>query len=140
MTFYKVGCSAVIAVALFGGCRREETATVPPPAAPPAAQQPAEAPPTAGAPATGTTPGTPDANRTVGQTVDDATVTARVKAALLQADDVKGLAIDVDTVQGTVRLTGNVQNPAQSQRAEQIARSAEGVQRVENQLTVKPTS
>ena len=52
----------------------------------------------------------------------------------------KGLLINVDTVQGTVRLAGHVQSPRQAERAEQIARSVEGVQRVENELIVKPAS
>jgi len=72
-----------------------------------------------------------------GQTVDDGTITANIKTALLKAPDVKGTAIDVDTVIGTVTLKGAVENQDQADRAVQIAKGTEGVKSVVNQLTVK---
>jgi hyperosmotically inducible periplasmic protein len=133
MTLNRFACSAVVAVALFGGCRREEARVETPPA-------PAEQSAGAQQSTTATADGSTDASRTASQALDDATITARVKTALMAADDVKGLAIDVDTSQGTVRLTGTVETSTQSERAEQIARSADGVQHVQNQLAVKPAS
>ena len=38
--------------------------------------------------------------KTVGETIDDATITARVKTALLNDPQVGGMKIDVDTTQG----------------------------------------
>jgi len=65
--------------------------------------------------------------------IDDATVTAKVKTALLADKAVGGTAISVETKQGRVTLTGHVPQ-AQIQRAEEIARGVEGVQGVDNQL------
>jgi hyperosmotically inducible protein len=70
-----------------------------------------------------------------GRAVDDAAVTARVKSALLADDQVKAMAIDVDTSAGTVTLTGNVANAAVKQRAEQLAQNVEGVKSVRNNLS-----
>jgi hyperosmotically inducible protein len=117
-----VGCVAV------AGCKREETTSVP-----------STSPPSAAAPsATAPQPGTaPPEKRSAGQTVDDATITAKIKTALLRASDVKGTAVDVDTVNGTVTLKGSVENQDQANRAIEIAQRADGVQSVVTQLTVK---
>ena len=69
--------------------------------------------------------------------IDDATITAKVKAALLHAADVKGTDLNVNTVNGAVTLKGSVESQAQTDRAVQIARASEGVREVNNQLTVK---
>ena len=129
-------CVAVAGLALAAGCQREEPRPTTAPT-PPTAPQPAEQP-TTPAPQTGTTvPGSTGAGRTVGQTIDDATITAKVKAALLQAADVKGTDVNVDTVNGAVTLKGSVESQAQTDRAVQIARASEGVREINNQLTVK---
>jgi len=78
--------------------------------------------------------GAPD--RTAGQTVDDATLTGRVKSALINDPVVKAMDINVDTYRGVVQLTGFVDNQKQVERAEEIARSFE-VQDVRNNLVVK---
>src|SRR5215203_7021399 len=44
--------------------------------------------------------------KTVGETIDDATITTRVKTALLNDPAVGGLKIDVDTFKGVVTLSG----------------------------------
>ena len=127
-------CGAIATLALAAGCQREEPRPTTAPT-PPTAPQPAERP-TIPAPLT-TTPGGTEAGRTVGQTVDDVTVTAKLKTALLQAPDVKGTDVNVDTVNGKVTLKGAVETQAQADRAVQIARAAEGVREVDNQLMVK---
>lgn len=71
------------------------------------------------------------------QAVDDAVVTAKVKALLLTDESVKGLEVDVDTHNGTVLLSGLVQNPAHITQAEKIARNVEGVKDVKNELKIK---
>lgn len=68
------------------------------------------------------------------QAVDDATITASVKSKLLADDQVKGTSINVDTSNGTVRLTGSVSSQAEIDRALQIARGVDGVKNVENNL------
>ena len=128
VTHFAILSALVLATAT--GCRREE----PKPSAPPPAPAPQTAPqPAPPAPTSGTT----EPGRTVGQTVDDAAITAKVKGALLQADDVKGLSIDVDTVNGTVTLKGTVETQAQVDRAVSIAKVAEGAKDVRSELTVK---
>jgi hyperosmotically inducible periplasmic protein len=72
-----------------------------------------------------------------GDALGDAALTAKVKAALLADPDVKGLAIDVDTSNGAVTLSGALDQRALTQRAESIAKGVEGVKSVNNQLRVK---
>lgn len=75
--------------------------------------------------------------KSFGQRVDDTTITAKVKSALLADPDVSGLAINVDTLQGDVQLSGFVDSATQAQRAEDIASRVENVDEVINKLTVR---
>ncbi len=93
---------------------------------------------TSRAPSTSTAPASPAApatGPTAGQRVDDATLTAKVKTALLAESNVPGTAINVDTKGGQVTLRGRVENKSQIDRAVEVAKRVEGVQRVDNQLT-----
>ena len=72
----------------------------------------------------------------VGQYVDDATVTVKVKAELALDEVTKARNIGVDTVKGVVTLSGEVESQAEIDRAEAVARGVEGVARVSNKLTV----
>ncbi|GAB2499995.1 BON domain-containing protein [Arenimonas alkanexedens] len=74
--------------------------------------------------------------RTVGQTIDDATITASVKSKLLADERTQGFDINVDTMQGTVKLTGGADSVEAKLVAGRIAGEAEGVILVDNQLTV----
>lgn len=76
--------------------------------------------------------------QTPGEVVDDAAVTAKVKAALLDAKDVNSLDIQVKTFNGTVQLAGFVNSEWQIDRAAQVAMSVSGVQHVRNDLIHKP--
>ena len=69
--------------------------------------------------------------------VQDAALTTKVKAALIAAPDLSGVAIDVDTSGDVVTLTGTVQSAEQRQRAEAVARGVDGAKDVRNNLTVK---
>ena len=73
----------------------------------------------------------PEPNRTVGEHIDDAGITMRVKARLLDDPTVKGLKIDVDTRDGVVFLTGSVPSDAERKQAIEIARTTEGVKDVQ---------
>jgi hyperosmotically inducible periplasmic protein len=77
--------------------------------------------------------------RSSGQTVDDAAITAKVKSQLLSDPNVSGLNVNVTTFKGQVQLSGYVDNPEQRSKAEQIARDVSGVQSVSNDLIVKPS-
>jgi hyperosmotically inducible periplasmic protein len=72
----------------------------------------------------------------VGEAVDDASTTAKVKLALAKDDQVAAYRIDVDTNNGVVTLTGNVKSPAEADRAVKVAQSIEGVKKVNSDLKV----
>ena len=76
--------------------------------------------------------------KTVGETIDDATITARVKTALLNDPQVSGLKIDVDTTLGVVTMSGVVKTQAEEQRAITVARGVGGVRDVQSTLQVNP--
>lgn len=71
------------------------------------------------------------------QTVDDAAITATIKAKLVADDELKAIDINVDTKDGVVTLTGAAPSPAAVERATTVAKSVDGVSNVVNQLTVK---
>lgn len=77
-----------------------------------------------------------DPKRSVGETVDDATITMKVKTALIADPTVKATDVNVDTSRGVVKLTGVVADQTQVDRAAQIARSVGGVLNVDNNLRV----
>jgi osmotically-inducible protein OsmY len=74
--------------------------------------------------------------KTVGETVDDATITARVKTALLNDPQTGGLRIDVDTFKGVVTLSGGVKSAAERDAAVAIARKTPGVVDVKSTLQI----
>ena len=76
--------------------------------------------------------------KTVGDTIDDATVTTRVKTALLNDPDVGGLRIDVDTFKGVVTLSGRVKTKEEEAKAIALARRIGGVTDVKSTLQIQP--
>jgi osmotically-inducible protein OsmY len=76
--------------------------------------------------------------KTVGETIDDATVTTRVKTALLNDPATGGMRIDVDTFKGVVTLSGRVKSTAERDTAVSIARRTPGVQDVKTTLQIEP--
>ncbi len=71
------------------------------------------------------------------QPINDTWITTKVKSSLLADSDVAGLDVSVETVNGVVRLSGDVESQAQIDRAVEIARDIEGVTNVESSdLTV----
>ena len=75
--------------------------------------------------------------RTAGEVVDDATLTTKVKAALLAEKDVNSFDIKVKTFDGTVQLSGFVDSQWQKDKAMQVATAVSGVERVQNDLVHK---
>lgn len=69
--------------------------------------------------------------------VDDATLTAKVKTALIAEPGISALAINVDTKDSVVTLTGQCDTQANVDRAIAVAQSIDGVKSVTNNLTVK---
>jgi osmotically-inducible protein OsmY len=76
--------------------------------------------------------------KTVGETIDDATITTRVKTAMLNDPTVGGLRIDVDTFKGVVTLSGRVKSPSERDQAIALARQVDGVVDVKDALQVVP--
>ena len=76
--------------------------------------------------------------KTVGETIDDTTITTRVKTAMLNDPAVGGLRIDVDTFKGVVTLSGRVKNEAEKAQAVTLARRTSGVVEVKDALQVLP--
>ena len=74
--------------------------------------------------------------QTVGEEVDDATITTKVEAKLTGDSEVSAYNVDVDTNDGVVRLSGEVEKPEARAEAEKLARDTEGVRRVINDITV----
>ena len=76
--------------------------------------------------------------KTVGETIDDTTITTRVKTAMLNDPAVGGLRIDVDTFKNVVTLSGRVKSQAERDKAIALARSVDGVADVKDALQVIP--
>jgi osmotically-inducible protein OsmY len=76
--------------------------------------------------------------KTVGETIDDTSITTRVKTAMLNDPAVGGLRIDVDTFKGVVTLSGRVKNPGERDQAISLARRTSGVVEVKDALQVIP--
>jgi len=78
--------------------------------------------------------------KTIGETIDDATVTTRVKTALINEPNVAAGSIDVDTFKGVVTLSGRVKSNEEATRAVELARRTTGVKDVKSTLQVIPSS
>ena len=123
--------AAVLGTSVLTGCagsesKKETTASQPAAARKPAASQP------------GTTsqPATTD-QQSAGESVDDAVVTAKVKAKLVDDDVTKAYQIQVETFQGTVQLSGSVDSEEARSRATELAKDVGGVKDVKNSLQVR---
>lgn len=69
--------------------------------------------------------------------LQDSAVTARIKTELLKDSGIKGLVISVETLKGTVILSGFVDNKQQMRRAVEIASGVRGVHSIKNSLQLK---
>lgn len=76
----------------------------------------------------------------LGGAMDDAEITARIKAAIFAEPGLKTLQISVDTVNGVVTLSGSVDSQSKSDTAKALAAAVEGVSKVENRLELKPVA
>src|SRR5688500_18231354 len=131
---------ALVSFALAGfGCRQEQPT---PPTAPPIPKtsgpaRPAPAPGVTTAPVPAAPRSAPAGNPS--ESIDDAAVTARVKAALHKDSDGKLIDIDVASRQGVVQLSGSVPSHSDIDRAVSVSTRVEGVREVQSKLTVKQT-
>ncbi|MEO4046027.1 BON domain-containing protein [Pseudomonas sp. CAU 1711] len=83
-------------------------------------------------------PAKPGAERSFGDTIDDASITAAVKAKLMWSKNADGMTTNVDTRYGRVTLRGAVQSAEERDLAGRLANNTRGVVSVDNQLQVNP--
>lgn len=76
--------------------------------------------------------------QSVGAYVDDAGITTAVKAKLFEDKSVAGSSISVETLNGTVMLSGFAKNALERNKAESIARGVKGVTSVKNEIAIRP--
>jgi osmotically-inducible protein OsmY len=74
----------------------------------------------------------------VGQYVDDATITTQIKARWIEDKTVDAASFKVETMKGTVQISGFAKNAAEKAQAEAIARRVNGVVAVQNSIAVRP--
>ena len=70
--------------------------------------------------------------------IDDAEITAKVKAAIFAEPGLKTLQISVNTMKGVVTLSGSVDSSPSSDMAKALAGAVSGVEEVKNRLVIKP--
>ena len=76
--------------------------------------------------------------QTVGSYVDDAAITTKVKARFADDPKVSAMAIQVETLNGTVQLSGSANSASERANAEAIAKTVAGVKKVMNDISVRP--
>ena len=74
--------------------------------------------------------------QTTGAYIDDSAITATVKAKFVDSKAVDASSITVETLNGTVMLSGFAKSETERNTAGSIAKSVEGVKAVKNQLVV----
>lgn len=75
-----------------------------------------------------------------GQYVDDATITTRVKARMAEDPSVSAMRISVETLNGTVQLSGFATTQAEKDKAAVLARGVPEVRDVRNNIIVRPSN
>jgi hyperosmotically inducible periplasmic protein len=76
--------------------------------------------------------------QTVGSYLDDAAITTKVKGRFAEDKAVSAMAISVETLKGTVQLSGFAKTAAERTQAERIARETGGVVSVKNDIAIRP--
>jgi hyperosmotically inducible periplasmic protein len=74
---------------------------------------------------------------TVGQYVDDATITTQIKSRWIADPTVDAASFKVETLKGTVQISGFAKNAEEKRKAEAIARGVNGVIAVQNSIAVR---
>ena len=76
--------------------------------------------------------------QTVGSYVDDTGITTLIKSRFVESKAVDAVAISVETLNGTVMLSGFAKSGTERMAAENIARGVTGVKLVKNEITIRP--
>lgn len=85
-----------------------------------------------------TTPAKPAT--TLGEKIDDASITAQVKGALLSHRSTSALKTKVTTVDGVVTVSGEAKNDAEKSLVTKLVNDVAGVNRVVNNMTIAMTA
>ena len=75
---------------------------------------------------------------TVGAYIDDTGITTLVKSRFIENKQVDAASISVETLNGTVMLSGFAKSNLERNTAENIARGVSGVRMVKNEIAVRP--
>ncbi len=75
--------------------------------------------------------------QTVGSYIDDATITTRVKTRFAEDQAVSAMAINVETLKGTVQLSGFAKSADEKNAAERLAANVPGVTSVRNDIVIR---
>jgi len=74
----------------------------------------------------------------VGAYIDDTAITTSVKSRMVDNKTVDAAAISVETLNGTVMLSGFAKNSAERTVAESLAWKTDGVKAVKNEIAIRP--
>ena len=74
----------------------------------------------------------------VGAYIDDATITTQIKSRFAESPQVDATSIRVETLNGTVMLSGFAKNHTERRVADEIAHKVNGVKSVRNEIVVRP--
>jgi osmotically-inducible protein OsmY len=75
---------------------------------------------------------------TVGAYVDDTGITTLIKSRFIENKSVDAASISVETLNGTVMLSGFAKSGTERMTAENIARGVSGVKQVRNEIAIRP--
>ncbi|HJQ58539.1 MAG TPA: BON domain-containing protein [Vineibacter sp.] len=78
-----------------------------------------------------------EGRQTVGEYVDDSTITNNIRAKFIEDPTVKFRDVGVSTMNGVVQLSGFVSTSVERGRAGQIAANTKGVRQVRNDIVVR---
>lgn len=75
-------------------------------------------------------------DQSMGEKIDDATITSKVKMELMGNRATSAMRTEVDTNNGVVTLTGTAKNRAEKELATEVAKKVKGVLKVNNQMNI----
>ena len=75
---------------------------------------------------------------TTGAYIDDAALTTRIKARFVENKQVDAASIRVETLNGTVMLSGFAKSATERNTAEGLARGVNGVKSIKNEIAIRP--
>jgi osmotically-inducible protein OsmY len=78
-------------------------------------------------------------HETVGEAIDDSSITAQIKTSLLFHKSVRAMATKIITKGGVVSVHGQAKTEAEKEKVTRLAEDIKGVKKVSNHMTVAPS-